>query len=192
MSPESLVRGARVLASGCAIAVLVAGASSASVTAASDPSMTLDSPTFAAGAHIPRRHGCEGKDVPPALHWSGVPKDAKSLALIVDDPDAPDPAAPQTRWVHWIVYDLPPRTSGLAEGAAWLPSGARVGRNDWQRASWNGPCPPVGRHRYVFALYALDASLGDLHEPTRSQIVAAMKGHVLAEAQLIGTYQKGD
>jgi hypothetical protein len=188
MSLDSLLRGALALAGG----LLLAGSGARAVAAAGDSSLTLDSPTFAAGAPIPKRHGCEGLDVPPALRWSGVPKDAKSLALIVDDPDAPDPAAPKTRWVHWVVYDLPAGTSGFAEGAAWLPSGARVGRNDWQRARWNGPCPPVGRHHYVFTLYALDATLGDLHEPTRAQLDTAMKGHVLAETQLVGTYQKGD
>ena len=94
--------------------------------------------------------------------------------------------------MHWVVHDLPPGTSGLAEGAAWLPEGTRVGRNDWQRARWNGPCPPIGRHRYFFKLYRLDTTLGDLHEPTKAQLEAAMKGHVLAEAQLVGTYAKGD
>lgn len=161
--------------------------------AASDESaLKLESPTFAANATIPKRHTCEGADVPPALAWSGVPKNAKSLALVVDDPDAPDPAAPRTTWVHWLVYDLPPTSAGLAEGAAWLPEGTRVGTNDWKRARWNGPCPPVGRHRYFFKLYALDATLADLHEPTKAQLEAAMKGHVIAEAQLVGTYQKGD
>ena len=188
MSLDSLGRGA--LAGSLLIAVCIARVAAA--TSAGDARLTLESRAFAAGAPIPKRYGCEGKDFPPALHWSGIPQDAKSLALIVDDPDAPDPAAPQTRWVHWIVYDLPPGTAGLPEGAAWLPSGARVGRNDWQRARWNGPCPPVGRHRYVFALYALDTTLGDLHEPTRAQLDTAMKGHVLAETQLVGTYQKGD
>lgn len=179
------------------LAVALAGAPFASFAsraeAAGDAAgMQLTSPTFAANSAIPKRHGCDGKDVPPALAWTGVPKDAKSLALIVDDPDAPDPAAPKTTWVHWVLYDLPPTTSGLAEGAAWLPEGTRVGLNDWQRARWNGPCPPIGRHRYFFKLYALDTTLGDLHEPTKAQLEAAMKGHVLAEAQLAGTHQKGD
>lgn len=159
---------------------------------AGEAALQITSPTFAANAPIPKRHGCEGKDVPPALSWTGVPSNAKSLALIVDDPDAPDPASPKTTWVHWVLYDLPPTTSGLAEGAGWLPDGTRVGINDWKRARWNGPCPPVGRHRYVFKLYALDTTLGELHEPSKAELEAAMKGHVIAEAQLVGTHQKGD
>lgn len=175
-----------------AVVAVVATLGSAPCAAPSDGALQLSSPTFAANAKIPKRQTCEGQDVAPALAWSGVPASAKSLALIVDDPDAPDPAAPKTTWVHWVVYDLPPTTSGLAEGASWLPEGTRVGANDWRRARWNGPCPPVGRHRYFFKLYALDTTLGDLHEPTKAQLEAAMKGHVVAEARLVGTYQKGD
>ena len=172
--------------------VLGALAPRASAAAGDDAALHVESPTFAANAEIPKRHTCEGPDVPPALAWSGVPKSAKSLALIVDDPDAPDPAAPKTTWVHWVLYDLPPTTAGLAEGASWLPEGTRVGANDWKRARWNGPCPPIGRHRYFFKLYALDTTLGDLHEPTKAQLEAAMQRHVIAEAQLVGTYRKGD
>lgn len=179
MAAAATALGALVLASGAP-------------AAGEDAALKLTSPTFAANARIPKRHTCEGEDVPPALAWTGVPRNTKSLALIVDDPDAPDPAAPKTTWVHWLVYDLPPGTAGLAEGASWLPEGTRVGRNDWKRARWNGPCPPIGRHRYVFKLFALDATLGDLHEPTTAQLEAAMKGHVIAEARLVGTYQKGD
>ena len=153
--------------------------------------LKLESPAFAANGRIPAQHTCEGQDVSPALAWSGVPTSSKSLALVVDDPDAPDSAAPKNTWVHWVIYDLPPTTSGLAEGAA-LPAGARTGRNDWKRARWNGPCPPIGRHRYFFKLYALDTTLGNLHEPTKAQLEAAMKKHVIAQAQLVGTYQKGD
>lgn len=160
--------------------------------AAADPALKLESPTFAANAEIPKRQTCEGQDVAPALVWTGVPKGARSLALIVDDPDAPDPAAPKTTWVHWVLYDLPPTASGLAEGASWLPEGTRVGLNDWERARWNGPCPPIGRHRYFFKLYALDTTLGDLHEPTAARLEIAMRGHVVGEAQLVGTYRKGD
>ena len=152
--------------------------------------MDLRSNAFADGAPIPARHTCEGTDASPPLAWTGVPAGAKSLALVVDDPDAPDPAHPTTTWVHWVLYDLPPTTAGLAEGASWLPEGTRVGANDWKRARWNGPCPPIGRHRYFFKLYALDTTLGDLHEPTKAQLEAAMERHVIAEAQLVGTYQK--
>ena len=187
-----VLRRLRMLEVAAVGAAAIAVLAPAACSAGSDAALKLESPTFAADARIAKRHTCEGQDVPPALAWTGVPKDAKSLALIVDDPDAPDPAAPKTTWVHWVVYDLPPGTSGLAEGASWLPEGTRVGLNDWKRARWNGPCPPIGRHRYVFKLYALDTTLGDLHEPTKAQLEAAMKGHVIAEARLVGTYQKGD
>jgi Raf kinase inhibitor-like YbhB/YbcL family protein len=119
-----------------------------------------------------------------------VPAGTRSLVLIVDDPDAPDPAAPKMTWVHWVLYDLPSDATGLAEGVKALPAGAREGLNDWQRTGYGGPCPPVGRHRYFHKLYALDTVLPDLGRPTKAQLEAAMKGHVLAQAQLIGTYQK--
>ncbi len=187
-----LRRMATLLAGYLALAALVV----VDARAAGGGAMKLESATFAANARIPKRHTCEGQDVPPALAWSGVPPNAKSLALVVDDPDAPDPAAPKTTWVHWVVYDLPPTTAGLAEGASTLPDGARVGLNDWEHARWNGPCPPIGRHGYVFKLYALDSglatSLGDMHQPTKAQLERAMNGHVIAEARLVGTYQKGD
>ena len=154
-----------------------------------DSDMKLSSSAFAGGAEIPRKYTCEGDDVAPPLAWSGVPKGAKSLALVVDDPDAPDPAAPKLTWVHWVVVDLPPDSSGIAEGAA-LPPGARAGANDWKRAEYRGPCPPVGRHRYFFKLYALDAELPELARPTKAELERAMQGHVLASAELVGTYQK--
>jgi len=154
--------------------------------------MTITSPAFAAGGKIPRKHTCEGDDVSPRLAWSGVPATAKSLVLIVDDPDAPDPKAPTMTWVHWVLYDLPPSSAGLAEGAAALPPGTREGRNDWKRTGYGGPCPPIGRHRYFHKLYALDAELGDLGEPTKAEVEAAMQGHLVGQAELVGTYQKGD
>jgi Raf kinase inhibitor-like YbhB/YbcL family protein len=155
-------------------------------------SMVIRSPAFAEGAEIPIRHTCEGADASPALEWSGVPAGAKSLALVVDDPDAPDPKAPRMTWVHWVLYDVPPSATGLAEGIARdaLPPGTRQGVNDWKRTGWGGPCPPIGRHRYFFKLYALDALLGDLVTPTKAKLEGAMKGHVLAEAQVMGTYAK--
>ncbi|MFY3744352.1 YbhB/YbcL family Raf kinase inhibitor-like protein [Anaeromyxobacter sp. Red801] len=154
--------------------------------------LAIDSTAFAPGAAIPARHTCEGEDVSPPLRFSGVPAAARALALVVDDPDAPDPAAPRTVWSHWILYDLPPATPGLAEGveAAALPPGAREGLNDWKRTGYGGPCPPIGRHRYFFTLYALDAPLGDLGRPTRARVLEALRGHVLEQAQLMGTYQK--
>jgi hypothetical protein len=155
-------------------------------------SLTIRSSAFAEGAEIPLRHTCEGDDASPPLAWSGVPAGAKSLALVVDDPDAPDPAAPKMTWVHWVLYDLPPTVAGLeaGQGHGTLPPGTREGRNDWKRTGWGGPCPPIGRHRYFFKLYALDAPLGDLGTPTKPKLEQAMKGHVLEQAQLMGTYQK--
>jgi Raf kinase inhibitor-like YbhB/YbcL family protein len=153
-------------------------------------SLTLRSPAFAPGGEIPAVHTCEGKDVSPALEWSGLPAGAKSLALVVDDPDAPDPEAPRMTWVHWVVHDIPPGATGLAEGGKALPAGARQGLNDWRRTGYGGPCPPIGRHRYSFRLYALDRMLGDLGTPTKAQLEKAMEGHVLARCELVGTYQK--
>jgi Raf kinase inhibitor-like YbhB/YbcL family protein len=153
-------------------------------------SLTLESPAFREGGEIPSVHTCEGKDVSPALQWSGVPAGARSLALVVDDPDAPDPSAPKTTWVHWMLYDIPPTATGLGEAVKALPAGAREGLNDWKRTGYGGPCPPVGRHRYFFKLYALDRTLGDLGQPTKARLEQAMEGHVLAKAQRMGTYQK--
>jgi Raf kinase inhibitor-like YbhB/YbcL family protein len=154
--------------------------------------LNITSSAFADGAAIPAKYTCEGKDISPALAWSGVPAGAKSLVLIVDDPDAPDPKAPRMTWVHWVLYDLPPDSTGLAEGvhASALPEGTKVGLNDWKRADFGGPCPPIGRHRYFHKLYALDTEL-KLAKPTKADVEAAMRGHVLAEAQIVGTYQKG-
>jgi Raf kinase inhibitor-like YbhB/YbcL family protein len=154
--------------------------------------MKLESTQFASGGEIPRKYTCQGADVSPPLSWTDVPSGAKSLVLIVDDPDAPDPKAPKMTWVHWVLYDLPPGEGGLPEGVAQsaLPAGARGGLNDWKRTGYGGPCPPIGRHRYFHKLYALDVVLGDLAHPTKTKLEAAMKGHVQAEAELVGTYQK--
>ena len=155
---------------------------------------SLSSPAFAAGAAIPARHTCDGADVSPALAWGDPPAGTQSSALVVDDPDAPDPKAPRVRWVHWVVYDLPAATRVLPEGvrsAAELPDGARMGSNDWGTTAWGGPCPPVGRHRYVFTLYALDVALGDRGPLTKRALEAAMRGHVLGQAELVGTYERG-
>ncbi|MCC6526904.1 MAG: YbhB/YbcL family Raf kinase inhibitor-like protein [Polyangiaceae bacterium] len=149
----------------------------------------LHSPAFAPNGAIPTRHTCEGADVAPALGWSGAPAGTQSYALVVDDPDAPDPAAPKRTWVHWVVCDIPASVNGLPEGGA-LPAGARSGVNDWKRTGYGGPCPPIGRHRYFHKLYALDTLLAELAQPTKAALEHAMKGHVLAEAELVGTYQK--
>jgi hypothetical protein len=152
--------------------------------------MKLTSTAFADGGEIPQTYTCEGRDISPSLSWSDVPKSAQSLALIVDDPDAPDPAAPTTTWVHWVLLDIAPETGGITEGAKPLPAGSREGLNDWNRTRYGGPCPPIGRHRYFFKLYALDTSLPKLTRPTKAELERAMKGHTLAVAQLVGTYQK--
>jgi Raf kinase inhibitor-like YbhB/YbcL family protein len=154
--------------------------------------LTLRSPAFADQGEIPALYTCEGRDISPALAWSGVPQGTRSLALVVDDPDAPDPKAPRMTWVHWVLYNIPSGESGLPEavGSAQLPSGTREGLNDWKRAGYGGPCPPIGRHRYFHKLYALDAVLPDLRTPTKAQLEKAMEGHVLERAELVGTYQK--
>jgi Raf kinase inhibitor-like YbhB/YbcL family protein len=154
--------------------------------------MTLNSPAFKNG-HIPAKYTCEDEDISPPLAWEGVPNGAKSLVLIIDDPDAPDPKAPKMVWVHWVVYHIPPETRALPEnaGKAGLPQGTLLGLNDFKKTGYGGPCPPIGRHRYFHKLYALDIML-DLKGATKSQMERAMRGHVLANAELIGTYQKGD
>ena len=154
--------------------------------------LKLVSSAFENGASIPKRYTCEGEDLSPPLAWSGVAAGTGSLALIVDDPDAPDPAAPKTIWVHWVLYNLPPQTTHLDPGLApsTLPAATLQGRNDWKRTGYGGPCPPIGRHRYFHKLYALDTALPDLKHPTKDQLLKAMEGHVLAQAELVGTYQK--
>lgn len=154
--------------------------------------LTLSSPSFAHDGAIPARHTCDGRDISPALTWTGVPPGTKSIVLIVDDPDAPDPAAPQRTWVHWLLYNLPADVPGLPEGAkaSDLPAGVLDGRNDWQRTGYGGPCPPIGTHRYFHKLYALDRVLPDLKHPDKSKLEKAMKGHVLAQGELIGLYRR--
>ena len=154
--------------------------------------LTIKSTAFAPNGSIPIKHTCEDDDVSPTLEWSGVPERAKSLALIVDDPDAPDPAAPKMVYVHWVLYDLPATSRGLPEGttSARLPQGTREGKNDYGKLGYGGPCPPIGRHRYFFKLYALDTTLGDLGPgATKATVEKAMKGHVIEQAELVGTYQ---
>lgn len=175
-----------------AAALCATWAASASLAQqAADPSLSFASPAFEPGGAIPRRHTCQGDDVSPELRWSGLPEGTVSLALVVHDPDVPDPKAPVRIWVHWVLYDIPPNTTGLLEGAtpAQLPPGTQSGLNDWKRTGYGGPCPPIGRHRYLHRLYALDTFLG-LDQPTKEELEAAMEGHVLASVELVGTYQK--
>ena len=155
-------------------------------------SLTITSAAFAPNAAIPTRYTCEGDDVSPQLAWSDAPAGTRSFALIVDDPDAPDPAAPRTTWVHWLLYNIPSTTTELPEAVApgALPAGTREGVNDWKRTGYGGPCPPIGRHRYFHKLYALDTVLPNLQRPRKAALEKAIEGHVLAQGVLIGTYQK--
>ena len=154
--------------------------------------MMLTSTVFFQGGTIPQRYTCDGSDISPPLAWSGLPAGTKSLALIVEDPDAPDPAAPRMIWVHWVLYNLPPIAGELPEAvsAQVLPPGTLQGVNDWQRTGYGGPCPPVGRHRYFFKLYALDAVLPDLGRPAKAEVEKAMQAHILGHAELMGQYQR--
>ena len=154
--------------------------------------LTLKSSAFSQKGSIPSLYTCEGEDISPPLSWSDVPEGTKSFTLIVDDPDAPDPNAPRMTWVHWVLYNLPAATRVLLEGMnpQKLPMGTKEGQNNWRRTGYGGPCPPIGRHRYLHKLYAVDTVLPDLRRPTKSQLERAMAGHVLAQAELIGTYKK--
>ncbi len=169
-------------------------AADTTATTNTQPAMAFDltSSAFAPSGSIPSKYTCEGADVSPPLQWSGGPANAKSYTLIVDDPDAPDPAAPKMVYVHWLVYNIPAGTTSLAENAAktGLPAGASHGSNDWQKQTYGGPCPPIGRHRYFHKLYALDTVLTGLSNPTKAQLEAALTGHVIGRTELIGTYQK--
>lgn len=155
-------------------------------------SMNIQSLSFMHEREIPARHTCDGLNTSPPILWLGVPNSAKSLALIVDDPDAPDPSAPKMTWVHWLLYNIPVSATDLTEGvtANRLPAGTLQGINDWHSTGYGGPCPPIGRHRYFFKLYALDSVLPDLKNPTKATLEKAMQGHVLDQASLIGLYQR--
>lgn len=192
---ETRVRGNRSTVFACmvslaalGIAIVVLGMSAH----AQEGALLLTSTAFRDGESIPTKYTCDGTDLVPPLSWSGVPEKTRSLALIVDDPDVPDPAAPKRTWVHWVVYDIPPTASGIAEagGGAKLPTGSKEGTNDWKRTAFGGPCPPIGRHRYFHKLYALDVELPDLKAPTKAELEAAMQGHILASAVLVGTYER--
>jgi Raf kinase inhibitor-like YbhB/YbcL family protein len=181
------MRGRRTLAGTAGVIAVF------SVAAVNAMTITLTSPAFEAGGRIPAKYSCEGEDISPPLAFDGVPANAKSLALILDDPDAPDPKAPKRVWVHWVVFNIPADSKGLAENASagGLPPGAVQGLNDRNTTAYHGPCPPIGRHRYFHKLYALDTMLPA--KPLDKQALeAAMQGHVLAKAELVGTFQKGD
>jgi Raf kinase inhibitor-like YbhB/YbcL family protein len=154
--------------------------------------LSLKSAAFANDGPIPQRYTCDGAGVSPPLEWQGVPTDAKSLALIVEDPDAPDPAEPKTTWVHWILYNIPSTISGLPEDLVHhhMPSGILEGLSDWNKTGYGGPCPPIGNHRYLHRLYALNEMLPDLRRPRKSVLAQAMQGKVVAEAVLVGRYAR--
>lgn len=153
--------------------------------------LKITSSAFACGREIPVEFTCEGQDRSPPLAWTGIPAGTQTFALIVDDPDAPDPLDPKMTWVHWILYNIPSGAGGLPAGvsSANLPAGSQEGINDWKRTGYGGPCPPIGRHRYYFKLYALDGQL-QVHQPTKNALEQAMQGHYVGHAELMGTYQK--
>ena len=154
--------------------------------------MQLTSSSFTNEKDMAKKFTCDGDDISPALEWSAVPEGTKSLALIVDDPDAPDPANPRMTWVHWILYNIPATISSLPEGVDDndLPAGVLQGLNDWNKTGYGGPCPPIGKHRYFHKLYALDIILPDLERPTKAKLEEAMEGHILDKAEMIGLYQR--
>lgn len=156
--------------------------------------LSITSTAFEHEGEIPSKYTCEGEDIVPPLAWQGVPDNARSLALIIDDPDAPDPDAPTMNWVHWVLYNIPPESTGLPEGITLetLPAGTQAGKNDWMQTWYGGPCPPIGRHRYYHKLYALDCPLEDLGTPEKTDVEAAMRGHILDQAVLMGTYIKAE
>lgn len=153
--------------------------------------MRLTSTAFDDSGEIPTKYARDGANVSPPLAWSGVPAGTRSFALIVDDPDAPDPAAPTTTWVHWVIADLPADARALPENVSSVRgrTPGHVGPNGWHHAGWDGPSPPIGRHRYFFKLCALDRVL-ELEHPSKIALERAMAGHVLAATTLIGTYQR--
>jgi Raf kinase inhibitor-like YbhB/YbcL family protein len=154
--------------------------------------LNLSSSAFAANAAIPSKYTCEGANVSPPLAWSGAPATAKSFVLIVEDPDAPDPAKPTRVVTHWVAYNIPGTTSALSENASkkGMPPGSAQGLNEANKPAYMGPCPPIGSHRYFFKLYALDTVLTGLKNPKKADVQQAMQTHVVDSTQFIGTYQK--
>jgi Raf kinase inhibitor-like YbhB/YbcL family protein len=150
--------------------------------------MQLTSPSFENQKRIAKKFTCDGEDISPALVWSAAPEGTQSFALVVDDPDAPDPANPQMTWVHWVLYNIPATVGSLPEGVKdkGLPPGTLQGLNDWKKTGYGGPCPPIGEHRYFHKLYALNTVLPDLKRPTKAKLEKAMEGHILSKADLIG------
>ena len=175
-----------------AITVIADSTQSQQTNSRANAMIFLSSPAFVPNGSIPAKYTCEGADVSPPLTWSGAPPDTKTYVLIVDDPDAPDPAKPQRVYVHWVLYNIPVSVTKLAENAAQtgLPEGAKHGTNDWGKQTYGGPCPPIGRHRYFFKLYALDTVLEGLRNPTKAELEKAMEEHLVGNAEFVGTYEK--
>ena len=150
--------------------------------------MQITSSAFTEGSMIPAKYTCDGRDISPPLEWKDIPAGTKSFALISDDPDAP-----VGTWVHWVIYNIPPNVTKFDENMPHdkeLKNGMRQGSNDWPNIGYGGPCPPNGTHRYYFKLYALDMILDLKTGATKAQLAQAMKGHILAEAQLMGKYSR--
>jgi hypothetical protein len=152
----------------------------------------LKSASFENQKNMDRKFTCDGENISPQLAWSDLPEGTKSIVLIVDDPDAPDPAKPKMTWVHWVLYNIPTSARALPEGIKTtdLPQGTLEGTNNWGKTGYGGPCPPIGTHRYFHKLFALDVVLPDLNHPTKAKLEKAMEGHVLAKAELIGLYRR--
>ncbi|MBU4226288.1 MAG: YbhB/YbcL family Raf kinase inhibitor-like protein [Chloroflexi bacterium] len=152
------------------------------------PIMKLTSTAFTQGNPIPAQYTCTDRDISPPLVWGELPAGTQSLALIMDDPDAP-----AGTWVHWVIYNIPASTGGLPENVppdAKLADGSMQGKNSWGKPGYGGPCPPSGTHRYFFKLYALDAVLTLASGATKAELLTAMEGHILGYAELMGTYHK--
>jgi Raf kinase inhibitor-like YbhB/YbcL family protein len=150
------------------------------------------SSSFVDTGEIPSKYTCEGDDISPPLAWSDPPSGTVTFALIVDDPDAPDPKAPKMTWVHWVLFNIPVSTKELKEGISHeeLPGGTQEGINDYRRTSYGGPCPPIGRHRYFFKLYALSKEITGLNRPTKRELEKAMEGSIIEKVEIVGTYEK--
>lgn len=168
------------------------GSASQSTPASGTMAFAITSSAFTPNGSVPKQYTCEGEQTSPPLEWSGAPSGTKSLALIVEDPDVPDPAKPQRTYVHWVVYNVPASATGLPENASksGLPAGAIQGNNDSKKQVYGGPCPPIGRHRYFFKLSALDTDLSFVSPPSKADLLKAMDSHVLGSAEIIGTYEK--
>ena len=152
-------------------------------------SFALESPAFKPNAQIPSEYTCEGSNISPPLQWRNAPQGTKSFAIIVDDPDAPDPQAPKTTWVHWVLYNIPSSLTDLPEGAGHVEK-SHEAMNDWKAEGYRGPCPPIGKHHYHYKIYALDTTLPSSGIRNKAELEKAMKRHILAQAELVATYEK--